>query len=109
MDKPDMSQSRSGKINKFGWWDLEIISADAGTQFTLVKFKEEFQNCGVHLALAAPEHKEMNGQVKVTWRTLCKIEHSLMVHARFLEAYIHFTLMYTADHIFPVLPIKYLI
>ena len=30
-----------------------------------------------------------------------------MVHVRVLEAYIHFTLMYTTDYIFPVLPIKY--
>ena len=29
-----------------------------------------------------------------------------MVHARFLEAYIHFALMYTTYNIFPVLPIK---
>ena len=29
-----------------------------------------------------------------------------MVHARVLEAYIHFALMYTTDHIFTVLPIK---
>ena len=29
-----------------------------------------------------------------------------MVHARVSEAYIHFALMYTTDHIFPVLPIK---
>ena len=32
-----------------------------------------------------------------------------MVHARVLESYIHFSLMYTIDHIFPVLPIKDLI
>ena len=32
-----------------------------------------------------------------------------MVHARVLEAYIHFALMYTTYHIFPVLPIKHLI
>ena len=32
-----------------------------------------------------------------------------MLHAIFLESYIHFALMYTKDHIFPVLPIKYLI
>ena len=31
MDKLDMFQSRFGKIDQFGWWDLEIISADAGT------------------------------------------------------------------------------
>ena len=32
-----------------------------------------------------------------------------MVHARVSEAYIHFALMYTTYHIFPVLPIKDLI
>ena len=51
----------------------------------------------------------MNGQVEVTWRTLRTIAHALMVHARVPENYIHFTLMYTADHIFPVLPIRDLI
>ena len=61
------------------------------------------------MTLAAPEHHEMNRQVKVTWRTIRTIAHSLMVHARFLEAYIHFSFMYTIDHIFPVLPIKDLI
>ena len=51
----------------------------------------------------------MNGQVEVTWRTLRTIAHSLMVHARVPENDIHFALMYTTGHIFPVLPIKYLI
>ena len=51
----------------------------------------------------------MNVQVELTWRTLRTVTHSLMVHARVSEAYIHFALMYTTDHIFPVLPIKYLI
>ena len=45
----------------------------------------------------------------MTWRTLSTFAHSLMVHARVLEAYINFALMYTTDHIFPVLPIKDLI
>ena len=51
----------------------------------------------------------MNRQVEVTWRTLRTITHSLMVHAIVLEAYINFALMFTTDHIFPVLPIKDLI
>ena len=51
----------------------------------------------------------MNGQVEVTWRMLRTVAHSLMVHARVLEAYIHFALMYTTDQIFTVLPIKDLI
>ena len=54
MDDLDMFQSRFGKIDEFEWWYLEIISADAGTQFTLTEFKEECQTCGVHLKLAAP-------------------------------------------------------
>ena len=51
----------------------------------------------------------MNRQVEVTWITIRTISHSLMVHARVLEAYIHFSLMYTTGRIFPVLPIKDLI
>ena len=39
MDKLDMFQSRFGKIDKFGWWDLERISANSGKQFTLTEFK----------------------------------------------------------------------
>ena len=31
MDKLDIFQSRFGKIDQFGWWDLERISADAVT------------------------------------------------------------------------------
>ena len=41
MDKLDIFQSRFWEIDKFGWWDLEIISADAGTQFTSMDFKEK--------------------------------------------------------------------
>ena len=51
----------------------------------------------------------MNGQVEVTWRTLRTIAHALMVNARVPEIYVHFALIYTTDHIFPVLPIKDLI
>ena len=61
------------------------------------------------MALAAPEHQEMNGQVEVTWRTFRTVAHSLMVHARVPEVYLHFALMYTTYHIFLFLPITYLI
>ena len=61
------------------------------------------------MTLAAPEHQEMNRQVEVTWRTFPTVSHSLMVHARVPEVYVHFTLMYTTDQIFLVLPIKDLI
>ena len=45
----------------------------------------------------------------MTRRKLRTVAHYLMVHARVLEVYAHFALMYTTDHIFPVLTIKYLI
>ena len=100
MEKLDMFQSIFGKIDKFGWWDLERISADAGTQFTLTEFKDECQTCGVNLMFAALEHQEMNRQVQGTRRTLRKIAHYLVVYARVLEVYIYFSLMYTINHIF---------
>ena len=109
MDKLDMFQSRFGKIDQFGWWDLERISADAGMQFTSTEFKDECQTRGFRLTLSAQEHQEMNGQVEVTWRTLRTVAQHLMVHAGVTEVFVHFTLMYTTDHIFPVLPIKGLI
>ena len=74
-----------------------------------MEFKQECQTRRFHFTLVAPEHQEMNGQLEVTWITLCTIANSLMVHARVLEEYIHFALMYTTYHIFLVLPIKYLI
>ena len=51
----------------------------------------------------------MNGQVEMTWRTLHTVANSLMVNVRVPEVYVHFALMYTTDHIFPVLLIKNLI
>ena len=59
--------------------------------------------------LSASEHQDINGQVEVNWRTFRTVAHSPMVHAIVPEVYVHFTLMYTTDHIFPVLPIKDLI
>ena len=40
MDKLDQFLSIFGKIDEFGWWDLERISEDAGTHFTSMEFKE---------------------------------------------------------------------
>ena len=61
------------------------------------------------MTLEAPEHQEMNIQVEVTWRTMRTFAQYIMVHARVLEWYIHFSFMYTTDNIFQVLPIKDLI
>ena len=40
MDKLYMFQSRFEEIDEFGWWDLERISVNAGTQFTSTEFKK---------------------------------------------------------------------
>ena len=106
MDKLDMFKDVLAKNDEFVWSDLEGISSDAGMEFTSTAFQYECLTHGVCHKLAATEHQEMNGQIKVTWITLCMITHSPMVHARFLKAYIHFVLMCTAYHIFPVLSIK---
>ena len=58
--------------------------------------------------LSATEHKAMNGKVKVTWRMLRTIAHSIMVHTRVSEAYLHFSFIHTKDNILPILPIKYM-
>ena len=34
MNNLDMFQARFRKIEESGWWDLEIFSVNAGTQFT---------------------------------------------------------------------------
>ena len=52
-----MFQSIFEKIEQFGWWDLERISADAGTQFTSMELKDECQTCGVHLTLTASKNR----------------------------------------------------
>ena len=41
MENLDMFQSIFGKMDEFGWWDLERISGDSGTQFTSMDFKQE--------------------------------------------------------------------
>ena len=57
MDKLYMFQTIFGKIDEFGWWYLERISSDAGTQFTSMEFQDECKSRGVRLTQAAPEHQ----------------------------------------------------
>ena len=52
MDKLDMFRFKFGKIDKNFWWYLEVISADAGTQFTSMEFQYSCQTRSVHLTLA---------------------------------------------------------
>ena len=75
MDKLDIFQIISIKIDEFGWWDMKIIQTDPGTQYTSKEFQEGLYVRGVRLKLAAPEHQELNVQVGVTWKTLRTITH----------------------------------
>ena len=61
-------QARFGKVDEFGWWDMEN-QTDTVTQFIYKYFHEGIYIHGVKLALLAPDHHKMNGQVEVTWRT----------------------------------------
>ena len=40
-------QSIFRKVDEFGWWDMEIIQTDAGTQFTSREFQEVLYVHGV--------------------------------------------------------------
>ena len=66
MYKLEKFQSRFGKVDEFGWWDLERMKTDAGTKFNLKQFKEVMSMHGIRLTLAAPDHHEMNGKFEVT-------------------------------------------
>ena len=57
MDELDMFQSRFGKIDEFGWWVLERISAEASMKFTSMAFQDECQTRSVNIKLASPEHQ----------------------------------------------------
>ena len=57
MDKLDMFKAIFGKVDEFGWWDMERIQTDTGTKFTSKDFQEVPYVHEVQLALAAPEHQ----------------------------------------------------
>ena len=57
MDKLDMFQARCVKVYGFGWWYLERISADAGTQFTSTELQYECQTRSVWVMLVALENQ----------------------------------------------------
>ena len=46
-----------GKVDRFGWWDIEIIQTDAGAQFASKEFQEGLCVYGVQLAIMAPDHQ----------------------------------------------------
>ena len=53
MYNTDMFQSIFGKLEKFGWWNLEQIHTDSGTQFISKDFQESLYICVVKLTLPA--------------------------------------------------------
>ena len=61
MDFLDVFIAEFGKVDQFGWVDIDRLRADAGPQFTSEDFKDGCAVRGVNLKLSAPEHQEMNG------------------------------------------------
>ena len=49
MDKLDMFQAIFGKLDEFGWWDMEIVQTDDDTQFTYKDFQEGLSVHGVRI------------------------------------------------------------
>ena len=47
MDKLDMFQERFGKVDEFGYWDMDIIQTYAGRQFISKEFQEGISVHGV--------------------------------------------------------------
>ena len=43
-----MFQARFGKVEEFGWWDMEIIQTDNVTQFNSKEFQEVLSVHGVN-------------------------------------------------------------
>ena len=57
MDKLDMSQTRFGKVDEFGFWYMEIIQTDYSIKFDSKEFQGGLSVCGVRLLLAVPYHQ----------------------------------------------------
>ena len=88
---------------------MKRTKTDAGTQFTSKEFWEVISVDIVIISWAESDHQEMNGQVEVPWQTFWAIAHPIIVHALVYAWYIDFSLIYTIDNIFSVLPIKNLV
>ena len=56
MDRLDISQTIFGKVDEFGWWDMERIKTDFGTQFTSKYFQERLFVHGIQLSLVVSDH-----------------------------------------------------
>ena len=66
MYKLEKFQAIFGKVDDFGWWDMERIQTETGTKFTSKEFQEGLSVRGVRLELVALYHKQMSVQVEVS-------------------------------------------
>ena len=109
MDALDVFVAEFGKVDEFGWINIDKVRADAGPQFTSEDFRDGCAVRGVHLTLAAPQHQEMNSIAEAMWKLICTTAHSLMVFARVEERFTDFALLYAAHEIIPALPLRDLV
>ena len=74
MEKIDMFQERFVKVSDFGWWDMDRIQTDDGTQFTSKEFHEGCSVSVVQLTLDVFQPK-----------TVCLLSFSGMYRKLFLD------------------------
>ena len=53
-------QARFVKVDELGWWSMEMIQTDAGTQFTSKEFLGGIYVGIILLELVALDHQEIN-------------------------------------------------
>ena len=66
MEKIDMFLEIFGKVDEFGWWDMERIRTESDKHFTSKEFQEGLSVRGVRLELLAPDHQKINRKVELT-------------------------------------------
>ena len=57
VNKIDRFQAIFRKVYELGWWYMNVIQTDVGTQFTSKEFQEGIYINVVQLALATPYHQ----------------------------------------------------
>ena len=62
MYKLGMFQARFGKVDEFGWCNMDII---VGTQLTSKEFQKGISVSGVKVELSTLDYQEMNVQFEV--------------------------------------------
>ena len=98
-----MFQARFGKVDEFGWWDMERIQTDAGTQF----IPKDFQYSKTSIRGTRPKENYFPSRSDIA-NIVNYCTFNYCARKVFIE-YKRFAVIYTTDHICSFLPIKPLV